>query len=106
MKTDEWFSKNVSVAKVLAITSIIYGHFWNIHPAPIPLMRHWWVISAIGLLIFSITSGYFTANKYNGDFSLKEYWMKKLWRIGIPLTIINSFLLLVFLSQQKKVLRY
>ena len=99
---DPIFSKNISVIKVLAIIGIVFGHFWALNQVPIPLMEYWWVTSAIGLLVFSLTSGLFTAVKYTAGFDIKSYWIKKFWRIGIPFTVINCLLLILFLFQQRE----
>lgn len=94
-------SKNMSVIKFFAIIAIIFGHYWNVHLVPIPLMSHWWVISAVGLLIFSISSGFFTSTRYKDSYEFKSFWIKKLYRIGIPFTIVNILLLILFLIEKK-----
>lgn len=62
-------------------------------------IENFWVPVTIGLLVFSFSSGYFTSLKYNGNFSKKEFWLKKARRLGVNLAVINVFLLILFLIQ-------
>ncbi|GAB7024009.1 acyltransferase family protein [Salidesulfovibrio brasiliensis] len=96
------FSRNASVLKVLAISAIIVGHFAAESPGMHPVMNHWWVISAVGLIVFSYTSALFTGMKYGPGFDLKAFWMQKLRRLGIPFTIINLLLLVLFLAEGRE----
>lgn len=80
------------MAKVLSIFTVVLGHS---HLLPVNI----WVTVTIGLLVFSFSSGYFTSLKYNGDFSKKEFWLKKAKRLGVNLIVINVFLLILFLIQ-------
>lgn len=89
---DQRISRNFHVAKFCAIFLVIIGHFFKDKEIL-------WVPAAIGLLIFSYSSGYFTFLKYNGDFNKKSYWGKKVERLGINFIVINLFLLILFLIQ-------
>lgn len=79
-KIDRRFSDNISVAKLFAITGIIFSHYWSIHPVPLPLMSYGRVTIALGLLIFSFTSGYFSAFKYGENNNYKSFWSNKIYR--------------------------
>jgi hypothetical protein len=71
---------------------VLTGHFFKEY-------NLLWVPVAVGLLIFSFSSGYFTSIKYNGNYSKKEFWKKKFERLGISLLVINLVLLIIFLIQ-------
>jgi hypothetical protein len=92
IRIDPNVSRNFQVAKVLSILSVVLGHS---HLLPVNI----WVPVTIGLLIFSFSSGYFTSLKYNGNFSRKEFWLKKGRRLGVNLAVINIFLFILFLIQ-------
>jgi len=92
IRIDPNVSRNFQVAKVLSILTVVLGHSHL-------LQVNIWVPITIGLLIFSFSSGYFTSLKYNGDFSKKEFWLKKARRLGVNLAVINVFLLILFLIQ-------
>lgn len=53
----------------------------------------------MGLLVFSITSGYFTAERYSPQVSWKYFWRRKITRLYPALLIIDVFLLLLFVVQ-------
>jgi acyltransferase-like protein len=91
-RIDQNISNNFNIAKVLSIFTVVLGHS---HLLPVNI----WVTVTIGLLVFSFSSGYFTSFKYNGDFSKKEFWLKKAKRLGVNLIVINVFLLILFLIQ-------
>jgi len=91
-RIDQNISNNFNMAKVLSIFTVVLGHS---HLLPVNI----WVTVTIGLLVFSFSSGYFTSLKYNGDFSKKEFWLKKAKRLGVNLIVINVFLLILFLIQ-------
>jgi hypothetical protein len=91
-RIDQTISRNFHVAKVISILAVIVGHYFG---------GILWVLVTIGLLVFSYSSGFFTFLKYNEDFSKKEFWMKKVERLGIRLVVINVFLMIVFIIQSK-----
>lgn len=88
-------SRNFHVAKVLSILTVVLGH------SNLLRIDIFWIPVTIGLLIFSFSSGYFTSLKYNGNFSKKKFWLKKARRLGVNLAVINGFLLILFLIQDR-----
>jgi len=53
-------------------------------------------------LYFGFSSGFFTYGKYGRrPFNLREYWQQKLFRLGFTLLLINTFLLILFLIQDR-----
>jgi hypothetical protein len=84
-------SKNLSAAKGVAVLTVMSGHY-----ASIP---NFWVVVTVSLLIFTISSGYFTWQRYHGEFSLRSYWRRKAVRLGSRLIIIELFLFCLFLVE-------
>ena len=78
--------------KVLSIFMVMIGHFFKEYELL-------WVPVTVGLLIFSFSSGYFTAVKYRGRYSIKKFWKRKFERLGINLLVVNSALLCLFVFQ-------
>ncbi|EIM63584.1 acyltransferase family protein [Desulfobacter postgatei] len=91
-RIDQNTSRIFNLLKVLSIFMVMIGHFFKEYGLL-------WVPVAVGLLIFSFSSGYFTALKYTGDFSWKNYWKKKIERLGMSLLVVNFALLILFLIQ-------
>lgn len=85
-------SYNFSVAKVLSILMVATGHYFG------GLL---WIPTTIALFVFAFSSGYFSSLKYTGNFSVKQFWLAKVSRLGFSLLFINLFLLLLFLFQGK-----
>ena len=86
-------SKNLSVAKGFSALVVMLGHYSHI--------PNFWVVLTVGMLIFSISSGYFTYVRYHGEFSGPAYWMRKLKRLAPHLLVINIFLLCLFVIQKR-----
>lgn len=84
-------SFNFSVAKVIAILMVVTGHFFT--------GTLLWIPTTVALFVFGFASGYFTASKYTGRFSMLDFWRAKISRLGLPLLTINLFLLILFLWQ-------
>ncbi len=84
-------SKNYSAAKGTAAIIVMVGHFVCI--------PNFWIFVDIGLLVFSISSGYFTMQRYQSAFSWVRFWRGKFKRLIPPLIIIEIFLLILFLIQ-------
>lgn len=93
-KIDQNISNNFHIVKVLSIVAVISGHYFR-------EFTFLWVPVAIGLLIFSYSSGFFTWLKYNEHYDKKAFWMQKVERLGLNLAVINIFLLILFLIQGK-----
>lgn len=89
---DENTSRMFNLLKVLSIFMVLIGHFFKEYD-------FLWVPVTIGLLIFSFSSGYFTAIKYHGNFSWIKYWRKKIERLGMSLLVVNFVLFILFLVQ-------
>lgn len=84
-------SKNLSTVKGVAALIVMVGHY-----ASIP---NFWVVVTVCLLIFTISSGYFTWQRYHGEFSWCHYWRGKAIRLGSRLIIIELFLFCLFLVE-------
>jgi len=91
-RIDQNTSRIFKLLKVLSIFMVMVGHFFKEYDLL-------WVPVTVGLLIFSFSSGYFTALKYTGDFSWKNYWKKKIERLGMSLLVVNFALFILFLIQ-------
>lgn len=83
-------SYNFSVAKVLSILTVVAGHY---------LGGLLWIPTTVALFIFAFSSGYFSSNKYTGDFSIGKFWKAKVARLLPGLALINLFLFVLFLFQ-------
>jgi len=75
IEIDQNISRNFHILKVSSIFMVFFGHFFT-------QIEIAWVPVAVGLVIFSFSSAYFTAIKYDGEFDLKEFYIKDI-RIGI-----------------------
>lgn len=84
-------SYNFSVAKVLAILLVATAHYFD--------GSILWIPTTVALFVFAYSSGYFSASKYRGNFSIQKFWRAKLVRLGYSLAVTNAFLLLLFLFQ-------
>ncbi|WP_031595284.1 acyltransferase family protein [Ferrovum myxofaciens] len=91
MKPDD-ISYNFSVTKVMCILMVATAHYFG------GLL---WIPTTVALFVFAFSSGYFSASKYHGDFSISRFWKAKLIRLGYSLVVTNCFLLLLFLIQAK-----
>lgn len=86
-------SKNINMVKVIAIITVATSHFMK----GIPL----WPLASMALVVFAYTSAYFTWVKYHGDYSVKRFWTNKFKRLLVNLSVINLFLLIVFLIERR-----
>lgn len=84
-------SYNFSVAKVLSILMVATGHFFS--------GTILWIPTTVALFIFAFSSGYFSAAKYVGAFSVRKFWRAKIVRLGYSLAVIDLFLLMLFLFE-------
>lgn len=84
-------SRNFAAAKVGSCLMIIAAHHF---PGTVL-----WVPAVVGLFVFGYASGFFTAARYTGPFSLRPFWGRKMQRLGWDLLVIDSFLLILFLAQ-------
>src|SRR5471032_2893628 len=81
---DARVSLNFSVAKVVAIFTVLLGHWFS--PSIL------WIPVTIGLFIFAYSSGYFTARIYGARLDIRRFWVNKLERLGIRYWVTLGFL--------------
>lgn len=60
-----------------------------------------WIPTAFALFIFAFSSGFFTSRKYQYPFSIKKFWSAKVVRLLYPIFVIDIFLFVLFLFQQR-----
>jgi hypothetical protein len=80
-------SLNYSLAKVIAIFTVMAGHWFT--------GTILWIPVTFGLFIFAFSSAYFTARIYGVSIDRKRFWRKKLERLGLRYWVILSFLAIV-----------
>ncbi len=88
----ELASENLSAAKGGAALTVMAGHYGTGIP-------DFWVVVTVGLLVFSISSGYFTWHRYHGEFSWRRFWRRKAARLIPNLIVIELFLFILFSAQ-------
>jgi len=77
-------SHNFSVAKVIAILTVMAGHWFT--------GTILWIPVTFGLFVFAFSSAYFTARIYGVAIDRARFWRKKLERLGLRYWVILSFL--------------
>lgn len=87
----DFVSSNFATAKAWSILIVAVGHFLPDTPM--------WVLAQLALFVFAFASAFFTSTRYPEVQSIGSFWHKKIVRLGIPLLVINTFLLLVFLAK-------
>jgi hypothetical protein len=80
-------SLNFSVAKVIAIFTVLAGHWFS--------GTILWIPVTFGLFVFAFSSGYFTSKIYGDKLDRARFWRKKLERLGLRYWTILAFLALV-----------
>lgn len=80
-------SLNFSLAKVIAIFTVMAGHWFT--------GTILWIPVTFGLFVFAYSSGYFTARIYGSTIDLRQFWKKKLERLGLRYWVILIFLAIV-----------
>jgi peptidoglycan/LPS O-acetylase OafA/YrhL len=80
-------SLNFSVAKVVAIFTVLLGHWFT--PSIL------WIPVTFGLFVFGFSSAYFTSRIYGVDVDKRRFWTKKLERLGLRYWVILAFLAVV-----------
>lgn len=88
-------SINFSVAKGGAALIVMAGHIGTGIP-------DYWVVVTVGLLVFSISSGYFTWLRYHDKFEWQRFWRRKVARLIPNLLVIELFLFVLFLAQGRE----
>jgi len=84
----------MSVAKGLAALMVMLGHYGHI--------PNFWVVVTVALLVFSISSGYFTWNRYNDGFRWRSFWSRKAQRLVYPLFVIQLALGFLFVFEKRQ----
>lgn len=84
---DARISLNFSIAKVIAIFTVLAGHWFS--PSIL------WIPVTVGLFIFAFSSGYFTSRRYGADLGIGRFWRNKLERLGVRYWVILGFLAVV-----------
>lgn len=80
-------SLNFSVAKVIAIFTVVAGHWFT--------GTILWIPVTFGLFVFAFSSAYFTAKIYGVEVDRQRFWQKKLERLGLRFWVSLSFLTLI-----------
>jgi surface polysaccharide O-acyltransferase-like enzyme len=88
-------STNISAAKGGAALIVMAGHIGTGIP-------NYWVVVTVGLLVFSISSGYFTWLRYHDNFQWQRFWRRKVARLIPRLLVIELFLFVLFLAQGRE----
>ncbi|MGE4421423.1 MAG: acyltransferase family protein [Pseudodesulfovibrio sp.] len=96
------FSRNAYSLKFLSILVVATAHFMAARNWNIPFADKAWVPQTYALVFFAFTSGYFTSLRYGGQFDIRKFWKNKLSRLGIEYTVINMFLVGLFLIERKQ----
>ena len=91
-------SLNFSVAKVIAIFTVVAGHWF----AGTIL----WIPVTFGLFVFAFSSAYFTSRIYGVKIDNKRFWQKKLERLGLRFWIILSFLTILLAFEGRPVFNW
>jgi hypothetical protein len=89
-------SLNFSLAKVIAIFTVVAGHWF----AGTIL----WIPVTFGLFVFAFSSAYFTSRIYGVKIDKKRFWHKKLERLGLRFWVILSFLTIVLAFEGRPIL--
>jgi Acyltransferase family len=90
-------SYNFKVAKVAAILMVTIYHYVDVEELEFVI----WIPTAFALFIFAFSSGFFTSMKYRHPFSIKKFWAAKIDRLLYPIFVIDIFLFILFLVQQR-----
>jgi hypothetical protein len=93
---DESF--NFSLAKVVAILLVVFGH-WGVNSL-------FWIPVTFGLFVFAFSSAYFTSRIYGLNVDTGRFWRRKLERLGLRYWIILSFIAALSLAEGKTVLHW
>lgn len=91
-------SLNFSVAKVIAIFTVVAGHWFT--------GTVLWIPVTFGLFIFAFSSAYFTSRAYGTEVKRRQFWRKKFERLGPRYWLIMSFLVLILLFKGKSLLHW
>lgn len=82
-------SLNFSIAKVVAIFTVLVGHWLT--PSIL------WIPVTVGLFIFAFSSAYFTSRRYGPELDVRRFWRRKLERLGVRYWVILGCMAMVVL---------
>jgi hypothetical protein len=91
-------SFNFSVAKVVAIFTVVAGHWFS--------GTILWIPVTFGLFVFAFSSAYFTSRIYGVELDRKRFWRKKLERLGLRFWVILSFLTILLAFEGRVILHW
>jgi multisubunit Na+/H+ antiporter MnhF subunit len=91
-------SANYSLAKVFSLLLIVIGH-WS-------AANLLWIPVTFGLFVFAFSSGFFTTKIYGTDLNVREFWTKKLQRLGLRFWVSLVFISIVTTWQGGTVLHW
>lgn len=94
-------SLNFSVAKVVAIFTVVLGHF-GVRNFGLSV----WIPVTFGLFLFAFSSGYFTRLLYGEQVDRAKFWRKKLERLAVRYWVILAFIAVVLAFKGKTVLHW
>lgn len=86
-------SRNFSFAKLIAILTVVTGHWFS--------GTILWIPVTFGLLVFAFSSGYFTSAIYGGSISRERFWRKKIERLGLRFWVVMLFIVALGAMQGK-----
>ncbi len=90
MSKSSFISQNFKALKGWAAIVVMLGHY-------LPF-KELWVLVSVALLIFSISSGYFSFLKYKEKFSILVFWKRKFYRLFLPSFLPYFFFSFYFIS--------
>lgn len=96
MRLSENASFNFSIAKVVAIFTVVAGHWFT--------GTILWIPVTFGLFVFAFSSGYFTAKIYGVDIDRGKFWRKKIDRLAVRYWVALVFLAILAASKGGEIL--
>lgn len=94
-------SLNFSVAKVVAIFTVVLGHF-GVRNFGLSV----WIPVTFGLFLFAFSSGYFTRLLYGEQVNRAKFWRKKLERLAVRYWVILFLIAVIVAFKGKTVLHW
>lgn len=95
MIMDKTVSLNFSVAKVVAIFTVVASHWFT----DLPL----WILATIALFLFGFSSSFFTGRLYGTDVDVRAFWKKKVQRLGVRYWLILAVLSVLLVIQGRDI---
>ncbi|MFN3789581.1 acyltransferase family protein [Massilia sp.] len=80
-------SRNFSFAKVMAILTVVTGHWYT--------GTILWIPVTFGLLVFAFSSVYFTSAIYGERVDRERFWRKKIERLGLRFWVVMLFIVVL-----------